>query len=160
MIVVVPFTYRHPLTVAAAPPEAEWRNVSASPWSYWEVLCEVWARGESFVTLEHDVLWSEAVRAGLDCWCSWAVHPYEGFCHIECMTAWRASLGCTRFTRDLVRAVPDAVSNLEPRKRDWHNLCDGIAENLHTAGFSGHWHFPAVEHHHGSLKGLEALIGG
>lgn len=143
----VPYTAVHPLTASTAPPDATWVDVSCSPVAYWAALRAIWARGETFALLEHDVVCRSEVTAELDA-CSepWCVFPYD-FCHVECREAWRNMLGCTRFRAEMIAAVPDAVSLIPADNRDWHNMCDGLGANLRAAGFTHHWHGPPVEHH-------------
>lgn len=49
----------HPATreaLARFAPHAEYHDVSASEDAYWELLASVWADGEGFVVVEHDVV--------------------------------------------------------------------------------------------------------
>jgi hypothetical protein len=159
-VILVPFTCRHLDTIAGVPEDAEWRYVGDSPTDYWRLLCEVWERGEDVTIVEHDVVGRPDVFAAFDaCPNPWCVYPYAGQCHWECMEAWRNELGCTRFSAKLIHANPAAVSSIEESHRDWHNLCDGIGDNLRAAGWTHHWHFPAVVHHKMALGHLAALIG-
>lgn len=157
---VVPFTVRHPEVVAAAPSHTEWVDVSSDPFAYWRLMCDLWADGEAFLVVEHDVVCRPDVLVSFDeCDCDWGVFPYTPICHWECQEAWANMLGCTRFSAAIIAAVPDAVSSIPPEQRDWHNLCDGIAGDkvggmpaplrpgsLRAANFSHHWHFPPVRH--------------
>lgn len=56
-------------------------------------------------------------------------------------------LGCTRFRKELIEAVPDALTSIPEDNWDWHNMCDGVGNNLRAAGYTHHWHTPPVEHH-------------
>jgi hypothetical protein len=145
----VPFTAVHPETVAGAPFDAVWVDVSSSPDAYFGALYGWWDRGEDFAILEHDVVSRlDVIEAFETCPEPWCVFGYDDMCHPACQEAWRNQLGCTRFRSELIAAVPDAVSSIGPGERDWHNLCDRLGERLRAAGYSHHWHYPPVGHHH------------
>ena len=149
----VPYTAVHPETRDAAPSGAAWVDVSLSPVAYYAALLDIWAAGETFAVLEHDVVCRPDVIAGLDaCPEPWCLYGYADMCHPECQEAWRNQLGCTRFRAELIRAVPDAVASIPRDMWDWHNVCDGLGENLRAAGFTHHWHSPPVEHHRQTHK--------
>lgn len=169
MRVILPFTERHPETEAGAPAWAEWVDVSADDEAYWRTLCEWWERGEDFVVIEHDVVCRPDIIEGFDgCPSPWCAHKYDGMCHESCSEAWANHLGCTRFRKEIMAAVPDAVSSItNPEYRDWHNVCDGIGgayreqthpgalylaaqeglgNTLRDAGYTHHWHAGDVDH--------------
>ena len=155
MRVVVPHTARHPDTIAGAPPGAEWVRVSEDRFAYWRLLCRLWADGEGFMVLEHDVVCRPDVLDQFGtCDEPWCAFPYADMCCAACVEKWRNTLGCTRFSAEIIRAVPDAVSGITPGMRDWHCLCNGLGAALRTAGFTHHWHAPPVRHHHMSLRGV------
>lgn len=144
----VPYTVVHSQVVEAAPANTIWVDVSADPDAYWAALAAMWERGESFAVLEHDVICRPDVEGQFEvCPDPWCIFGYSNICHPECMEGWRNALGCTRFTAEIIHAAPDAVSAIPPERRDWHNVCDGLGDNLRAAGFSHHWHFPWVDHH-------------
>ncbi len=144
----VPYTALHPATVAAAPPDAIWVDVRSSTHAYFAALASWWADGDTFAVLEHDVLCRLDVIAELEaCPELWCLYGYDPMCHPACQEAWRNQLGCTRFRAEILAAVPDAVSGIPADGRDWHGVCDGLGNNLRAAGFTHHWHGPAVEHH-------------
>jgi hypothetical protein len=145
----VPYTAVHPHTVAGAPEDAVWVDVGASEIAYYVALREIWARGETFALLEHDVVCRPGVIAELEeCPEPWCTFGYSDICCPGCMEAWANMLGCTRFRKELVDAVPDAMTAIPADNWDWHEMCNGLGANLRAAGFTHHWHFPAVEHHH------------
>lgn len=162
MRVLIPFVgEKHPWTVKGAPANAEWVDVGGDRFNYWRVLAEWWARGETFLVLEHDVICtSDVVERMESCSEPWCANPYDDMCHPAvlnsdgsvspgCMDAWRNTLGCTRFEASLMQAVPDALTSItEDGLLDWHNVCDGLGDNLRAAGFTHHWHFPPIYHHH------------
>ena|ERR1700752_20103 len=162
MRVVIPHTAVHPVTLEAAPEHAEWIDVSVDGEAYWRAMCEWWADGETFIVLEHDVICRPDVLQGFEsCDCAWAAHKYDDMCCPECSEAWANTLGATRFTADLIAAVPGAASSIPPNLRHWTNMCDGLGNNLRAAGFTHHWH-GEIEHHHMTLNDprVAALIGG
>lgn len=151
----IPYTAVHPLTVAGAPPDAIWMDVSSSPLAYYGALLDIWERGETFALLEHDcVARPDVIQAFEECPEPWCMFGYADICCQDetgfspCMEAWRNALGCTRFRREIIGAVPDAISSIPEIGWDWHNVCDGLGHNLRAAGFTHHWHHPPVEHHH------------
>ena len=145
----VPYARVHERTVNGAPRDAVWVDVSRDPLAYHAALAWAWESGESFALLEHDVVCRpDVVAAFEDCPEPWCVFGYSDICHVECMEAWRNMLGCTRFRAEVLEAVPDAVSSIPEDRRDWHNVCDEVGDRLRAAGFSHHWHFPWVDHHH------------
>lgn len=146
--VYIPHTARHPLTVSTAPENATWVDVSQSDFAYYAALASWWDRGETFMVLEHDVICRPDVVAELDaCPEPWCLYGYEEICHPGCMEAWRNALGCTRYRKELIAAVPDALMSIPPDNWDWHNVCDGLGDNLRAAGYTHHWHEPWVSHH-------------
>lgn len=149
----IPYTYVHPMTVAGAPADAIWVDVSASNLSYFGALLDWWTRGESFAVLEHDVVARpDVIEAFETCPEPWCTYGYSTICHPTCMEAWRNALGCTRFRSEIIAAVPNAVSSIPEDGWDWHNLCDGLGNHLRAAGYSHHWHEPWVNHHSWAAK--------
>jgi hypothetical protein len=144
----VPYTAVHPRTVESAPRDAVWVDVSNSPNAYYAMLLDVWARGESFALLEHDVeCRPDVIEAFETCPEPWCLYAYADICHRECREGWRNQLGCTRFRAEAMQLMPDALSSIPREGWDWHNLCDRIGERLRAAGLQHHWHEPAVGHH-------------
>ena len=146
----VHWTGLDPRVVEAAPAGTIWVDVRSSATAYYESLSRIWGEGETFATLEHDILCRpDIVEAFETCPEPWCVFGYSEFCHEACMDAWANELGCTRFRAEVMEAVPDALSSIpEGPLQDWHQVCDGLGNNLRAAGFSHHWHFPVAEHHH------------
>ncbi len=146
--VYIPHTVRHPQTALGAPENATWVDVSQSPNAYYAALAHWWERGETFMVLEHDVICRPDVIEEFDaCPEPWCLYGYTEICHRECMEAWRNALGCTRFRKELIDAVPDALASVPRENWDWHNVCDGLGNNLRAAGFTHHFHEPWVSHH-------------
>lgn len=146
----VHYTGIRPDVAEAAPSGTVWVDVSGSELSYFESLGHIWDLGESFATIEHDIIVRpDIVEAFEECPEPWCVFGYTEFCHDACMEAWRNELGCTRFRSEVLTKVPDAVGSIpEGSFQDWHNVCDGLGNNLRAAGFSHHWHTPHARHDH------------
>lgn len=143
----VPYTVVHQATVTAAPPDAIWVDVSGSDIAYYGAMCDWWSRGETFAVIEHDIeCRPDVIEAFNTCTEPWCMFGYAEMCHPECMEAWRNAIGCTRFRSELIAAVPDAATNIPAELWDWHNMCDGLGNNLRAAGFTHHWHHPPVGH--------------
>lgn len=132
-------------------PHAERVDVSGSPTSYYELLSRLWAEGEGFVVLEHDIqLTPEALREAEECPCSWGVapyvHPVAAVVAGGGRTIANISLGCTRFSTELLRAHPDAwdddVTPPQWRSHAWGKLDSRIAGVLMLAGVAPHEHSP------------------
>ena len=102
MRVVVPYTEltggcKQSLDRAA--PHAELVDVSGSVLAYYELMRRVWADGEDFILIEHDLDFNpEAIKVLEEC-------P-----HLLCSIAgyWRL----TRFRAELIRSEPDLFETL------------------------------------------------
>ena len=142
------FTQLIPEVVESAPEGTIWVDVSDSPLDYFESLRAIWKLGEGFALLEHDVVSRpDIVRAFNECEHPWCTFEYDNLCHPECREAYQNQLGCTRFSREIVRAVPRAFEMPEP-ERLWQRVNEGLGANLRAAGYGHHWHGPAVLHLH------------
>lgn len=149
----VPYTAVHPRTAKSAPSNAIWVDVRHSPNAYYAALSRIWLKRQTFAILEHDcVCRPDIVESFEDCPELWCTYGYHDVCHPECQEAWRNQLGCVRFRRQLLEAVPDAMSSIPEAGWGWANLCDGLGANLRAAGYTHHWHGPPVEHHRETHK--------
>lgn len=138
----------HPLceqALAKYAPDAEMHYVGTRHDAYRELLDEVWRDGKSFLVVEHDIeIHADVIPEALDCaepWCAWQYvvgSDPNGF--VE------TSLGCTRFSADLLRDFPAGISGLPVR--DWRRIDCELSPRLRTAGYAPHVHLPAVLHHH------------
>lgn len=144
--VLIPYTVINESTKQAAPVDAEWADVSATDHDYWRLLCDLWEPSYDLKICEQDVVWRPDIDETFDaCPEPWCAFPYDNHSPQDA-EAWANMLGCTRFRKELMAAVPDALKSVEERFRDWHYLCDGIGKNLRAAGYTHHWHAPAVVH--------------
>lgn len=150
---------RHPLTIAGAPPEAEWFDVSSDPHAYHRLMVDVWAdaiaTNRGVVVIEHDIVCRpDIIQTFATDPDPWLMFPYRSICCFPCMESWANSMGCTRYGADMIAAVPDAVSSItKPEHLNWANLCDGIGGNLRDAGYSHSWRYASVVHHHQGRNG-------
>ena len=168
------FTRRDPRTIAGSPKNAQWSDVSSSPFAYCAALCKWWetavVEGTDLAIVEHDVVCRpDIIETFVNCPEPWCSFTYADICCQDengwspCMEAWRNMIGCTRFRAELIADVPNAVSAVPahcpdsctehgPAERDqhwdWHLICNQVLDNVRAAGYQHHWHWPGAEHHH------------
>lgn len=106
MRVVVPFNHLHPDTHQALKdwPGVEFRSTRDDDYAYGRLLRELWADGEDFLLVEHDVVPTpEHLARMAECPNPYCAAPY----------AWQqavgVTLGFTRFRSILLRTYPDAA---------------------------------------------------
>jgi hypothetical protein len=137
----------------------------STPTSYFQLLEALWAKQQTFVILEQDILPTAGLIADLmfcrEEWCAglfaepppwWAPGVLIGTVSIGGRPYWPCALGCNKFSAGLQRRVPDAVTRvarLMP-ERYWPHLDDGLInivlskeERLLT-----HGHLPPVQDLH------------
>lgn len=122
-------------------------DVSGSGTSYTRLLDRLWAAGEPFAVVEHDIVPHPSAPAELEAcdwpWCAFA-YRLGGIVH--------AGLGCVRFSAELLAAVPDAVARTWQESTDvhppghWCALDDRLSRVLREAGFAQHVHALQVTH--------------
>lgn len=116
MRIIVPFAGRvHPITRAALrdlAPEAEFVDVSGDLFAYGRLLGRVWADGESFLLLEHDIeVTPRALEEAQTCDRLWCTSPYRyRWLAYEFMLT--SALGCARFRGDLLKAHPEVMDRV------------------------------------------------
>lgn len=162
MRVVVPYVPRmlHPAVVAAIEAQqytAELADVSASPLAYYELLRRLWAEGDSFIVVEHDIEVPPGALTELEhCWGLWCAHSYPvHFGDLMTLMHPGASLGCTRFSWQLIAHLPE-LFDLVPHMgyengedgRHYLNLDKAVASLLiQNNAPKAHRHFPDVANH-------------
>jgi len=115
---------------------------------YSRLLLELWAAGETFVVIEHDV----APRPGdlqhlLRC-----PRPWCGFAY-NISTQYAACLGFTKFRGDFIRKYPAVMELAAADERDgmkagvWVRMDVRLDNRLHPAGETIHTHWPPVPHY-------------
>lgn len=154
MKVVCPHTeLLHPLTVGALAiwaPHAEFVELGRRTDAYWELLDGLWAAGDAFVVVEHDIEIHDQVLPEFEaCPEPWCVFPYRGPGEVIL----DQSLGCTRFSAELLereaglfRSTADFSDGLSPK--DWRRIDSILLGFLRQAGYVPHIHGPNVTHHH------------
>lgn len=110
MRVVVPTTDLRPETEAALDVSGwSWESVdvSSSDEAYYQLLAELWAAGETFAIVEHDiVVGPETLNQLADCYSDWCVAPYPYFVGLY------PGLGCMKFGDTLLRRWPQALQEV------------------------------------------------
>lgn len=160
--VIVPFTVRHPETEAGVSPDAEWIDVSGSIYEYWNALRDYWLPGHDLTIIEHDVQARPEIFEEFEaCPEPWCYNRYDNHTP-ENAEAWHwGILGCTRFRKELIEAVSDAISATEERHRDWHYISTALGQRLRSEGYAPHVHEPPVNHHRMlDVGGVQTAMGG
>jgi hypothetical protein len=144
--ILVPYTKKHPLTEEGlVSQDPTWVDVSGSPYDYWRVLCDWW--NGDLTVIEHDVKASpEIFKSFESCPEPWCYYTYDNFLEEDALAWHWGILGCTRFRSSIITEVPDAVTSIEWRYRDWHHVSTGLGKALREAGFEPHVH-GVVDHH-------------
>lgn len=170
MRVLAPYVRMHPLTdesLTRFAPHAERTDVSHSDTAYIKLLAKAWADGETFLLVEHDIeLHHRVMGEAESCchlWCTW---PYARLMPGPHSTwdgeRWSAgiplltrSLGCTRFSADLMAKMPDMVDQALKAPLcwagpagHWSRIDDAVGHTLALAQYPVHVHHPEVKHHH------------
>lgn len=156
--VVCAYTKIHPRTEAALlrhAPQAERVSVAESDTAYCALLTRLWEQGKTFLLVEHDIAIHAKVipitRRCAEPWCAW---PYlgAGFWD-EGDALLYNSLGCTKFSAELMAAEPDLMAVAGAMDGglfagDWRRMDVSILATLISRGYQPHTHLPVVTHHH------------
>jgi hypothetical protein len=146
---VQPYARLRPEVVRALSGQAvEFRDVSGSDDAYWTLLRDLWAKGETFCIVEHDVVVRPDSLAELAAcpspWCAFEV-PY--------LDRLYAGLACTRFSADLLARYPDALGTISELSdedhppKHWCRLDSWLQGYvLHPGGETMCVHGPPLEH--------------
>lgn len=101
------------------PCSVEYVNVGGSDTAYSELVCDLWAAGESFAIVEHDIVVRPDVLE------AFATDPAPFIAYPYCwITNVGVALGCNRFSGEFVQAYPTAAAK---------------AANVSGAYGRGHW---------------------
>lgn len=118
MKVYIPFTDLRKETLAAivkSKCDYELVNVSGSDEAYWELLDDLWTRGETFAIVEHDVvIHPTAISELQQCGSSWCAFPTPYFYGTH------VGLGCVKFGSDLIKRFPSALDRVAELFDDKH----------------------------------------
>lgn len=123
-------------------------NVGGNDEAYWDLLHGLWAKQQTFVVVEHDIVVTpDAVDELLACqrpWCSFA-YTYAGTQY--------AGLGCAKFEAKLMTAHPDVFDIVATMSDEGHNQkhwcrLDGWSQNVlrDTYGEELHVHIGGLVH--------------
>ena len=139
--------------------------MSSNDEAYWHLLSGLWAQGEPFVLLEHDI----EVRAGTvgsfdRCKQPYCLFPYhgigygpEGSCRCPetkggrvelggCPSLWYGALGCVRFRPAEIPEGADVFNRIPVGS--WRGIDARVLTVLRDKGIFPHIHYPPVLHHH------------
>jgi hypothetical protein len=118
--------------------------VSASDFAYADLIDRLWADGEAFLLIEHDMLPTlEAVERMISCPRRWCACPYP-VNHQPGESI--VGFGFTRFAAELLTAEPDAAeaagrwSRAGVPARHWSNHDSRLARVLTGRGYDIHRH--------------------
>ena len=136
----------HPLTLAALQkyaPDADLVDLGLAWDAYYLFLAQLWEEGEGFLIVEEDIeLHADVIPQLEACPEPWCLFGFPG----AGGALLRGSLGCTRFSTELLVAHPDLMAKLPVR--DWKRLDSEILPALTKLGYTQHIHEPPVPHHH------------
>lgn len=139
----------HPLTAESVQrfaPSATLVELPRTDDAYYALLATSWGRGEPFLIVEQDIEIHETVVPELStCPEPWCLFPYPGPAGAIGDPLIYSSLGCTRFSAELMWLLPDLLKALP--SHDWWRLDALMWERLRTVA-SPHIHEPPVNHHH------------
>lgn len=132
---------------------AETHQIGDLELGYYDLLRKVWAGGDAFTIVEHDVITGPGTLAGLElCWGPWCAHNYQTYLG-DVMRLSFAALGCTRFSWQLIKRLPDLFDVHVPAMsydngrdgRYYKNLDKAIATSINReTALDPHRHMPDV----------------
>ena len=121
---------------------------------YWQLLSDLWADGEDFAVVEHDIIVNpDTFDLFDDCPSEWCVAPYP-FDHRLC-----SGLGCTRFRGSLLLRFPEILEEVAnrthpcyPGRYNWRALDACTRDLLWARGVVRCRHAPVG---HGGVHGCD-----
>jgi hypothetical protein len=109
-------------------------------YSYSDMLCELWKKQQTFISIEHDVVpWWGAIEQLWKCpqpWCSYEYPPAP--------KALYAALGCIKIRGELPRQFPEICKVWE--NREWGYLDGLVCSVLQGIVGKTHIHKPPLAH--------------
>ena len=146
--VFVPFTNLLPDVIDSLRGQAntvEAIDVSASVTGYWELLSRLWAKGQDFIVVEHDVIVRPGTIAALDrCQRPWCSVPARGW---PTIADWESShLQCNRFRKEAILAHPTLL-DVPPWSRHWVGLDGQLLPRLQRRIGPPHIHSAKLARH-------------
>lgn len=116
-------------------------------YAYDRLFRSLWAKGEPFIIVEHDILpWPGALAQLWECECAWGAFNYYIFGEL------RSQLGCVKFDPSRLGACPLGDELVPWQRLDW-----AVITGLVEAGQSGHLHGPPVSHLN---RGHQRMVSG
>ena len=111
-------------------------NVNGNVSNYWHAFRARWQGAFDLMTVEQDnVITAEVIPSFESCEEPWCVYEYDGPPHLEPDDRiLKASLGCTRFSRELQRDVPITEISVEDYFT-WHLIDFRVAVVLKNKGY-------------------------
>jgi hypothetical protein len=134
-------------------PGAEVYELGIHPDAYYTLLCQLWADGDGWLNVEQDIEIHDSVIPQLEaCPEPWCLFAYQGAGYDDADRYLYGSLGCTRFSSELMTAHPQFMQEI--KGRSWQQLDSHILPGLLGLGYTQHIHWPAVLHHHVRRYGM------
>ena len=128
-------------------PDAEVYCLGTAPDAYYRLYAQLWDDGDGWLNVEQDIELHSSVLPDTEaCPEPWCVWPYQGPGRDDGDRYLFGSLGCTRFSAELIAAHPQFIAQLQGR--NWQGLDSYILPGLLGLGYKQHIHWPAVLHHH------------
>lgn len=159
--VVCPYTTIHPDTAAALADIAVRYVEMVDDTSYYRLLADLWAAGDTFVVVEHDIVVRPGVADELmACPEDWCGFPYRFLGGLH------NGLGCAKFSARLLAEHPNVIADTSEEhtpthpRNHWCNLDDRITRQLVRRGVAKHAHGPPVEHRKAGRTGHGCLENG
>ena len=116
---ILPYTTKRKAVISALDASGfdyETIDVSESQFRYWYLVKELCDAGETFATVEHDIVINEStLRDFDDCPCDWCIGPYP---YLMMPDGHYAGLGCCKISAKLIARNPDAM-RLDPNWAGW-----------------------------------------
>jgi hypothetical protein len=121
-------------------------DCTADDWAYQKYIEEVWAQGEDFINMEHDIVpWPGAVHELIKCAHPWCFFGYD-YSTPDLASSGAAYFGLVRFRQSIIRQLADVW--VDRRKQHWPIPWRGMDTHFfHYATRRDLWphqHSPAV----------------
>lgn len=118
-------------------------------YAYDKLFRNLWAQGEPFILVEHDILpWPGALVDLWKCECAWGAFQYFIFGEL------RSQLGCVKFDPTRLGACPLSDELVHWSRLDW-----SVITGLVNRGQTGHLHGPPVTHlNYGHQRMTKSLV--
>jgi hypothetical protein len=143
VIVLAPYSeLRHPEAHSALlshAPQAIAVDTSATVYDYWNALSQRWTGEDDLLVIEHDIeITFDTIPSFANCSQPWCTYWYHWCPAMRVMD----SLGCTRFSAALQKAVPMPAIQVA-----WYEIDAVVSTRLKSLDYSAHVH-GEVKHYH------------